>query len=109
MNLTLECYDERKEGPLVEIYFNNILSDYKVYLENLDISQFSKLLEPAKKTSILVKVFAMEEMHKAPTNFEEEYSDELKHQRRKTYLASPCSTQVWTNSLMMVLINPLTH
>ncbi|KAF3447280.1 hypothetical protein FNV43_RR12461 [Rhamnella rubrinervis] len=56
--LALECYDKHDEYPLVEIYVNNIVLEYHVYLENLAINPFTKLIEVARKTSLLVKVQA---------------------------------------------------
>ena len=57
-DLALECYDEQDEGSLVEICINNIILDYMVYLENLNITQFTNLIEAARKTSISVKTLA---------------------------------------------------
>ncbi|CAL9005340.1 unnamed protein product, partial [Prunus brigantina] len=44
-DLALDCYDEKDEEALVEICISNIVADYRVYLENIGISQFSRLLE----------------------------------------------------------------
>ncbi|KAI5335496.1 hypothetical protein L3X38_025629 [Prunus dulcis] len=54
-DLALDCYDEKDEEALVEICISNIVADYKVYLENIGINQFSRLLE-AMRTSISVKL-----------------------------------------------------
>ena len=54
-DLALECYDEQDEGSLVEICVNNIIPDYRVYLENLNITQFTKLIEATRRTFISVK------------------------------------------------------
>ncbi|KAM2174790.1 hypothetical protein ACFX1Q_034276 [Malus domestica] len=54
-DLALDCCDKKDEKALVEICISNIVADYKVYLENIGISQFSRLLEAVWKTSLLVK------------------------------------------------------
>ncbi|VVA39546.1 PREDICTED: retrotransposon, partial [Prunus dulcis] len=54
-DLALDCYDEKDEEALVEICISNIVADYRVYLENIGISQFSRLLEAVRKTSMSVK------------------------------------------------------
>ncbi|CAL8993067.1 unnamed protein product [Prunus brigantina] len=54
-DLALDCYDEKDEEALVEICISNIVADYRVYLENIGISQFSWLLEAVRKTSMSVK------------------------------------------------------
>ncbi|CAL2227247.1 unnamed protein product [Prunus armeniaca] len=59
-DLALDCYDEKDEEALVEICISNIVAYYRVYLENIDINQFSQLLEAVKKTSILVKLNGLE-------------------------------------------------
>ncbi|CAL8096378.1 unnamed protein product [Prunus armeniaca] len=50
----------KTEEALVEICISNIMADYKVYLENIGISQFSRLLEAVRKTSISVKLNGQE-------------------------------------------------
>ncbi|CAL9016172.1 unnamed protein product [Prunus brigantina] len=59
-DLALDCYDEKDEEALVEICISNIVADYRVYLENISISQFSRLLEAVRKTSISVKLTEQE-------------------------------------------------
>ncbi|CAL2270685.1 unnamed protein product [Prunus armeniaca] len=54
-DLALDCYDEKDEEALVEICISNIVADYRVYLENIGISQFSRLLEAVRKTTMSVK------------------------------------------------------
>ncbi|CAL8993383.1 unnamed protein product [Prunus brigantina] len=44
-DLALDCYDEMDEEALVEICINNIVANYRAYLENIGINQFSWLLE----------------------------------------------------------------
>ncbi|XP_024178185.1 uncharacterized protein LOC112184129 [Rosa chinensis] len=51
----LDCYDEKDEESLVEICINNILPEYRVYLENICITQFSRLIEAVRKTSMSIK------------------------------------------------------
>ncbi|XP_061998968.1 uncharacterized protein LOC133716276 [Rosa rugosa] len=43
-DLALDCYDEKDEESLVEICISSILPD-RVYLENIGIAQFSRLIE----------------------------------------------------------------
>ncbi|KAB2597261.1 hypothetical protein D8674_000181 [Pyrus ussuriensis x Pyrus communis] len=43
-DLALDCYDEKDEEAPVEICISNIVTDYRVYLENISISQFLRLL-----------------------------------------------------------------
>ncbi|CAL9012398.1 unnamed protein product, partial [Prunus brigantina] len=59
-DLALDCYDEKNEETLVEICISNIVADYRVYVENIGISQFSRLLEVVRKTSISVKLNGQE-------------------------------------------------
>ncbi|KAI5335485.1 hypothetical protein L3X38_025618 [Prunus dulcis] len=59
-DLALDCYDEKDEDALVKICISNIMADYKVYLENIGISQFSRLLEAVRKTSISIKLNGLE-------------------------------------------------
>ncbi|CAL9011987.1 unnamed protein product [Prunus brigantina] len=54
-DLALDCYDEKDKEALVEIFISNIVADYRVYLENIGISQFSRLLKAVRKTSMSVK------------------------------------------------------
>ncbi|TQE14151.1 hypothetical protein C1H46_000070 [Malus baccata] len=54
-NLTLDCYNEKDDEALVKICISNIVADYKVYSENIRISQFSRLLEVVMKTSLSIK------------------------------------------------------
>lgn len=55
-DLALECYDENDEGALINICINNINSEYRVHLENVSITQFSRLFETAGKTAFSVRV-----------------------------------------------------
>ncbi|KAM5552842.1 hypothetical protein ABKV19_025189 [Rosa sericea] len=54
-DLALDCYDEKDEESLVEICISNILPEYRIYLENIGISRFSRLIEAVRKTSMSVK------------------------------------------------------
>ncbi|KAB2617367.1 hypothetical protein D8674_013236 [Pyrus ussuriensis x Pyrus communis] len=51
-DLAHNFYDENDKEALVEICSNDIVTDYKVYLENIGISQFSRFLEVVRKTSL---------------------------------------------------------
>lgn len=54
-DLALDCYYKKDEEALVEICIGNIVPDYRVYLDNIGISQFSRLLEAVRKTNMSVK------------------------------------------------------
>jgi len=54
-DIALDCYDHCEERTLVETCMMNMIREYKVVLENLEISQFTKLLQKARKTAQLVK------------------------------------------------------
>ncbi|CAL2247644.1 unnamed protein product [Prunus armeniaca] len=54
-DLAPDCYDENDEEAVVEICISNIVADYRVYLENIGISQFSWLLEVVRKMSMSIK------------------------------------------------------
>ena len=47
----LDCYDHCKKKTLVEMCMGNMIMEYRVVLENLEISQFAHLLQKAKKTA----------------------------------------------------------
>ena len=51
----LDCYGQYKEQELVEICIDNMFPEYRAHLENLDIHQFAKLLQKARKIALLVK------------------------------------------------------
>ena len=48
-DITLDCYDHCEEKTLVEICMTNMIKEYRVVLENLEISQFAQLLQKARK------------------------------------------------------------
>ena len=50
-NIALDCYDHCKEKTLVEMCMGNMIMEYKVVLENLEISHFAQLLQKARKTA----------------------------------------------------------
>nr|XP_028960134.1 uncharacterized protein LOC114825565 [Malus domestica] len=54
-DIALDYYGENDEEALVEICINNIVVDYRVYLKNISISQFLRLLEAVKNTSLSIK------------------------------------------------------
>ncbi|GMN47534.1 hypothetical protein TIFTF001_016713 [Ficus carica] len=55
-DLALECYDENDEGALINICINNINLEYRVHLENVSITQFSRLSKTVEKTALSVRV-----------------------------------------------------
>ena len=54
-DIALDCYDHCEEKILVEMRMGNMIMEYKVVLENLEISQFAQLLRKARKTTQLVR------------------------------------------------------
>uniref|UniRef100_A0A2N9G276 Retrotransposon gag domain-containing protein n=1 Tax=Fagus sylvatica TaxID=28930 RepID=A0A2N9G276_FAGSY len=54
-DIALDCYVNHEERELIEICIDNMLPDYRAHLENLDIAQFTQLLQKAQKTAISVK------------------------------------------------------
>ena len=59
-DVALDCYGQFKEQELVEICIDNMSHEYRAHLENLDIIQFSQLLQKACKTAISVKPSTVE-------------------------------------------------
>ena len=55
-DLSLDCYEQQAESKLVEMCINNMLPEFKVHLENLDICQFAKLMDSARKTALSVRL-----------------------------------------------------
>ena len=47
----LECHVRYEEHELVEICIDNMFSEYKIHLENLEIKQFALLLQKTYKTA----------------------------------------------------------
>lgn len=54
-DLSLICYDPVKEERLVDICIASMLYEYRPYLENLQISSFTRLVEASRTTSMLVR------------------------------------------------------
>ena len=54
MDTALDCYDNNEEHELVEVCINNMLSEYRLHLENLNIVQFVDLLQKAWRTALIV-------------------------------------------------------
>ena len=44
MDTALDCYDDNEEHELVEVCISNMLWEYRLHLENLNIVQFVDLL-----------------------------------------------------------------
>ena len=54
MDTFLDCYDDNEEQELVEMCINNMLWEYRLHLENLNIMQFVDLLLQAPRTALIV-------------------------------------------------------
>ena len=54
-DIVLDCYDHCEEKMLFEMCMANMIRDYRAILENLEISQFTQLLQKARKITQLVK------------------------------------------------------
>ena len=54
-DIALDCYDHCEERTLVEMCMKNIIREYRVVLENLEIPQFAQLLQKSRKTTQSVK------------------------------------------------------
>ena len=54
MDTTLDCYDDNEEHELVEVCINNMLWEYRLHLENLNIVQFFDLLQMARRTALTI-------------------------------------------------------
>ena len=48
-DLALDCYDHYEEQTLVEMCMGNMIMEYRAVLGNLEISQFTQLLQKARK------------------------------------------------------------
>ncbi|KAK9901408.1 hypothetical protein M0R45_002149 [Rubus argutus] len=93
-DLALDCYDEKGEESLVEICISNILPEYRVYLENVGMGQFSGLMDAAKKTSVSVKAQRSWRSDKkdSPQTLAIEERPSYK-KKRETFPAIPCSNE----------------
>ena len=54
-DISLDCHVKYEESELVEVCIDNMLPEFRVHLENLDISQFAPLLQKARKTTLSIK------------------------------------------------------
>lgn len=54
-DLSLICYDPVKEERLVDICIAGMLYEYRPYLENLQTSSFTRLVEASRRTSMSVR------------------------------------------------------
>ena len=54
-DIALDCYDHCEERTLVEMCMTNMIREYRTVLENLEISQFTQLLQKARKIAQFIK------------------------------------------------------
>ena len=54
-DLSLLCYDPVEEEQLVDVCITGMLCEYQPYLENLQISSFTRLVEAIRRISISVR------------------------------------------------------
>ena len=54
-DLSLLYYDPVKEERLVDVCITSMLYEYRPYLENLQISSFTRLVEAARRTNMFVR------------------------------------------------------
>ena len=54
-DLSLLCYDPVEEERLVDVCIFGMLYEYRPYLENLQISNFTRLVEVSRRTSMFVR------------------------------------------------------
>ena len=50
-DIALDYYDHCEEKTLVEMCITNMIKEYRAVLENLEISEFTQLLQKARKTA----------------------------------------------------------
>ena len=50
-DIALDYYDHCEEKTLVEMCMTNMIREYRAVVENLEISQFTQLLQKARKTA----------------------------------------------------------
>ena len=48
-DIALDCNDHCEEKTLVEMCMTNMITEYRAFLEKLEISQIAQLLQKAKK------------------------------------------------------------
>ncbi|KAB2625712.1 hypothetical protein D8674_017372 [Pyrus ussuriensis x Pyrus communis] len=103
-DLAFDCYDKKDKETLMEICISNIVADYMVYLENIRINQFLRLLEAIKKTSLSIKPSTgrswkfdkNEAYHTLAVDDRSDYNPQKKKERksdRETYLPLVCSDE----------------
>ena len=49
------CYDPVEEERLVDVCITGMLCEYQPYLENLQISSFTRLVEATRRTSMFIR------------------------------------------------------
>ena len=54
MDTALDCYDDNEEHDLVEVCINNMLWEYRLHLEKVNIMQFVDLLQKSRRTALTV-------------------------------------------------------
>ena len=54
-DIAFDCYDHCEEKTLVEMCLGNMIMEYRVVLENIEISQSAQLLQKARKTTQSVR------------------------------------------------------
>ena len=54
-DLSLLCYDSVEEERLVDVCISGMLYEYRPYLENLQISSFTRLVKVSRRTSMFVR------------------------------------------------------
>ena len=50
-DIALDYYDHCEEKTLVEMCITNMIKEYRAVLENLEIFEFTQLLQKARKTA----------------------------------------------------------
>uniref|UniRef100_A0A2N9IAW3 Reverse transcriptase domain-containing protein n=1 Tax=Fagus sylvatica TaxID=28930 RepID=A0A2N9IAW3_FAGSY len=101
-DLALDCYVNHEERELIEICIDNMLPDYRAHLENLDIAQFTQLLQKARKTAALVKPVERSRVDKRSTqhalvvtsnNDTMNKKKSFKEKEFEEWPAKPCTTE----------------
>lgn len=67
---------------------NNTMTEYHVHLENLNITQFSRLVEAARKTSFLVKALIW--LWRTEKKETHQRQSENNRKENKTHPSVPC-------------------
>ena len=101
-DIALNCYVNHEERELIEICTDNMLPDYRAHLENLDIAQFTQLLQKARKTIVSVKTVEKSRADKRSTlhAFVVTSSNDTRNKKKRgkekefeEWLAIPCTTK----------------